>query len=322
MDEYADRALPLLEDETLGLAGPPWAKEGMVKHRHHLDSLEKKAKDRGWTESFAVIEKGWMRLFSFNQPSKSLRQRMRSRTTSGHSHSGGVVGGGNWTENAEALDVFLLRQTIASTLPPPGFSKTRPHVFALSLPTGAVHLFSVGTAEIAKEFVTTANYWSARLSKEPLIGGISNMEFGWSDTIINSATFTARSASQGGDGTYGRSSSVTFPRSSIVSPLGQSQTQLVPFHSASPSRSSVVAGRESSDQGPVTPRSRAMAGDRLQINEWQPPTQSMMASNLMEVDQLKALTTYVQAVEEELRKHNELRPLMGQAVSLIVQYFL
>merc|ERR1711939_1021666 len=173
------RVAPLLEDESLELHGAPWAKEGIVKHKHHLEALDKKAKDRNWSEVFAVIEKGYMSLFSFS--SKSIRNKNKSKT------AGSVVGGGNWQENAHSLGSFLLRQTIASTLPPPGYSKTRPHVWALSLPSGAVHLFQVGTPEIAKEFMTSANYWSARLSKEPLSGGVSNIEYGWSDQVINPA---------------------------------------------------------------------------------------------------------------------------------------
>ncbi|KAL8729600.1 MAG: hypothetical protein Q9181_004959, partial [Wetmoreana brouardii] len=176
------RATPLLADESLELAGAPWAKEGILKHKHHLEAMDKKARDRNWVESFAVVEKGWMRLFSFNMNAKSLRQKAKHQKA-----AGGVVGGGNWMDSAEDLGKFVLRHTIASALPPPGYSKTRPHVWALSLPNGAVHLFQVGTPDIVKEFVTTANYWSARLSKEPLVGGISNVEYGWSDSVINSA---------------------------------------------------------------------------------------------------------------------------------------
>jgi hypothetical protein len=39
----------------------------------------------------------------------------------------------------------------------------------------------------------------------------------------------------------------------------------------------------------------------------------MFASQLMEVDQLRALQTYVQNVEEELQRHNELRGPMSLA---------
>ena len=259
------RVGPLLEDESLELAGAPWGKEGTLKYKHHLKAVGKKAKAQNWVECFAVIEKGWMRLFQFNVSARSLRQKARNQKTSG------VVGGGNWMENAQPLGQYLLRHTIASALPPPGYSKARPHVWALSLPTGAVHLFQAGTPEIVKEYVSSANYWSARLSKEPLVGGISNVEYGWSDMIINMALVPESRAS----------STLPGPRPSFQNSI-----------------------RSSFDQGPSRPR---LPGDRIIISDWSPPAQSMMASQLLEVDQLRALTAYVKNVEEELRKHNELR---------------
>ncbi|KAL8825898.1 MAG: hypothetical protein Q9170_007613 [Blastenia crenularia] len=269
------KAAPLLEDESLELAGAPWAKEGIMKHKHHLEAMGKKARDRNWIESFAVIEKGWLRLFSFNMNAKSLRQKAKYQKT-----FGGVVGGGNWMDSAEDLGKFLLRQTIASALPPPGYSKARPHVWALSLPNGAVHLFQVGTPEIVKEFVTTANYWSARLSKEPLVGGISNVEYGWSDSVINTALLQQENRPPSNTG------------------------------NARPSLQSSI--RSSLDQGNVRPK---LPGDRSTISDWTPPQQSMVASVLLEVDQLQALTTYVKNIEDELQKHNELRGPVSLAFS-------
>ncbi|CBF82711.1 Sec7 domain protein [Aspergillus nidulans FGSC A4] len=275
-NEEFERTGQLLEDETLELAGAPWAKEGNLKHKHHLDSVDKRAKDRNWNDCFAVIQQGWMRLFSFNA-SKTIRQKSKQR-----SPGGVVVGGGNWTENAEEIWKFLLRQSIASALPPPGYSKSRPHVWALSLPTGAVHLFQAGTPEIVREFVSSANYWSARLSKEPLIGGISNIEYGWSDAIINSALINPESRSP-------PSSSGPGPRPSLQSSI-----------------------RSSIDQQVVRPK---LPADRVHISDWTPPQQSMMAANLNEADQLKSLQTYVKNVEDELQRHNELRPAMVLAFS-------
>ena len=283
--EESMRAAPLLEDESLELAGAPWAKEGILKHKHHLGFLGKKSKDRNWVESFAVIEKGSMRLFSFSTNAKSMRQKAKHQK----SMPGIAVGGGNWMDNAEAVGNFSLRQTIASALPPPGYSRTRPHVWALSLPTGAVHLFQVGTPEIVKEFVTTANYWSARLSKEPLVGGVSNIEYGWSDVVINNA--------------------LAGPSSSEVA---TSQPIFAPGHHHRPSLQSSI--RSSLDQGSQSSRPK-LPGDKITIHDWTPPTQSLMASCLLEVDQLRALTSYVSAVEEELERHNELRPSMQLAFS-------
>ena len=279
-DEEVLRAAPLLEDESLELHGAPWAKEGILKHKHHLESIDKKAKDRNWVESFCVIEKGYMRLFSFSMNAKSLRQKAKAQKA-----TGGVVGGGNWADNAELLGSFVLRQTLASGLPDPGYSKARPHVWALSLPTGAIHLFQVGTPEIVKEFVATANYWSARLSKEPLVGGVSNIEYGWSDSVINAAiVHPAENTSS--------SASVSGTRPSL--------------------QSSIRSGRSSMDQGSY--RSK-LHGDKILIHDWTPPPQSVVASALMEVDQLAALSNYVKNIEEELQKHNELRGAVLLAVS-------
>ncbi|PQE28207.1 Sec7 domain-containing protein [Rutstroemia sp. NJR-2017a BBW] len=267
----------LLEDESLELHGAPWAKEGLVKHKHHLEALDKKAKDRNWNDTFAVIEKGYMSLFSFS--TKTGRHKTKGKS------SGGVVGGGNWQENAENLGSFLLRQTIASALPHPGYSKARPHVWALSLPTGAVHLFQVGTPDIVKEFVSTANYWSARLSNHPLVGGISNIEYGWSDEIVNNALVTAINESNVRPSTGGgRASMQSSLRSSMDHAYG----------------------------GGVKAR---LPGDKILISDWSPPIQNMRSSNLMETDQLRTLVAYVQSIEEELQKHNMLRNPMLLAYS-------
>ena len=292
------RAVPLLEDESLELAGAPWAKEGILKHKHHLEGVGKKSKDRNWIESFAVIEKGTVRLFSFSMNAKSMRQKAKWQKTV---PSGAVVGGGNWMDNAEALGNFSLRQTIASALPPPGYSRTRPHVWALSLPTGAVHLFQVGTPEIVKEFVTTANYWSARLSKEPLVGGVSNIEYGWSDAVINTAPTGPPSSS-------GETTSLAAPQPII--PSG---------HHHRPSLQSSIRSF-SLDQGPSSSSTSnkpkfLLPGDKITIHDWSPPPQSLMASALLEVDQHRALTTYVENVERELQRHNELRGPMNLAFS-------
>ena len=280
----------LLEDESLELTGPPWVKEGMVIHKHHLDGVDKKAKERNWTEVFAVIQKGQMSLFSFSA-SKSMRQKSRTRS----SKQQGPVGGGNWQDNATNLGTFSLRQTLASALPPPGYSRTRPHVWALSLPTGAVHLFQVGTAEIIKEFVTTANYWSARLSTHPLTGGVSNIEYGWSESIVNNALVSAINESTGSTPARGGprpgSSAATGRKSSISS-----------FRSASIDQAA-AAFTHASGRG-------KLPGDRVHIAEWAPPAQSLRPSTLPESEQLDTLNAYVKSIEDQLQAHNQLRSPM------------
>ncbi|KAK4099849.1 hypothetical protein N658DRAFT_559978 [Parathielavia hyrcaniae] len=337
----------LLEDESLELAGPPWVKEGLVTHKHHLDGIDKRAKDRNWVEVFAVVQKGQLSLFSF-APNKSLRHKTR-RGLGGTLPKGAVVGGGNWQDNATSQGTFSLRQTLASVLPPPGYSRTRSHVWALSLPTGAVHLFQVGTPEICKEFVATANYWSGRLSTHPLVGGISNIEYGWSDAIINSAMTNAAAAnndsasvigqrpasSTRGHSRPGSAATAAAAAAAGIVAIGRSSMQSgrsmrsasFDFAVRPGSGSSGVLGNtlarpphhhpNKSDHAAATitaaaSNSSKLPGDRIHITDWTPPTPSMRASPLSEADQLESLLTYVRSIEAELQAHNALRsPMLG-----------
>jgi hypothetical protein len=224
-----------------------------------------------------------MSLFSFS--TKSMRHKART----GRKHiAGAVVGGGNWQENATSVGSFSLRQTLASSLPSPGYSRTRPHVWALSLPSGAVHLFQVGTPDISKEFVLTVNYWSARLSTHPLVGGISNIEYGWSDAVINNALVGPMEESA----MPPRPGSAAAGRTSMHSRQGSRQSSL---------RSSFDVGGNTRTKLP---------GDRIHIAEWSPPSQSLRASQFSESEQLETLLAYVKSVEDDLQQHNQLRSPM------------
>ena len=290
----------LLDDESLELEGAPWGKEGILKHKWHLDAEGKRSKERSWNEVFAVINQGYMSLFSFNSSSKS--QRLKKGKTMGR---GQVVGGGNWQDNAESLGQFVLRQTIASALPAPGYSKQRPYVFALSLPTGAVHLFQVGTETIIKEWVMTANYWSARLSNHPLVGGISNIEYGWSNAVINTSAMAAITESSSNDG---------VSRPPVSSENGKvTNTGRGSISGARPSiQGSLRSSLDHASGGQFRAR---LPADKVTISDWTPPTQSMRASTLSEEEQLAYLTDYVNSVEEDLSKHQIVRQGMGLAVS-------
>lgn len=165
------------------------------------------------------------------------------------------VGGGNWQQNANMVGSFLLRQTLASSLPSPGYSKQRPHVWALTLPSGDVFFFEAGTAELVKEWVESANYWAARTSKEPLKAGVSNMEWGWGDCLALSEDEATD------DGT----SAMDSRRSTF-------EAQRSPTNAAK-----MTYGGET----------RVLKGDKVVIREWKPPQSSLMGSSLKERDQLQ-----------------------------------
>jgi hypothetical protein len=160
-----------------------------------------------------------------------------------------------------------------------------------------VHLFQAGTPEIIKEFVNTVNYWSARLSTHPLVGGISNIEYGWSDAIVNNALVAAINDSSAqttaGGGRASRPGSSAARRSSIAS--GSLRSFSLDQGSG--------AFTHNSGRG-------KLPGDRMHIAEWSSPTQSLRASNMSEKEQLAMLTTYVKSIEDDLQAHNQLRSPM------------
>lgn len=178
-----------LLDEELALLGAPWAKEGMLSRKIYLDADGKRAKDKVWRNLFTVVGDGNMQMYTFENTTSSANKS--------------TVGGGNWLvrrprsprppegllanplsplprqSNAHLVDEFPLAHCVAKVLPPPGYNRARPHVFTLDQPNGAQSFFQVGTDSLADEWMSTCNYRAARVSKEPLTGGVSNMEYGW-----------------------------------------------------------------------------------------------------------------------------------------------
>ncbi|RDA92759.1 hypothetical protein CP533_1417 [Ophiocordyceps camponoti-saundersi (nom. inval.)] len=299
-------AMHLLEDETLELAGPPWIKEGLVSHKRHMDSAGKRARgDRNWTEVFAVIQKGQLCLFSF-PASKSARQRAHARNPDK------PVGGGNWQDSAVSLGTFNLRQTLATALPPPGYSRTRPHVWALSLPSGAVHLFQAGSVETIREFINTANYWSARLSTHPLVGGISNVEYGWGEDMVKNSLVGAINESTGESSAVGSGGGGGDQHDDGKTRAGSGHKRMSSMASGSyrPSSTDQVSSGSPTTTTTASTRGGKLIGDRIYIAEWTPPAQSLRPCRATEDDQLKTLVTYVKSIEAELATHHEVRSAM------------
>ncbi|KAK9711174.1 hypothetical protein K7432_007966 [Basidiobolus ranarum] len=135
-----------------------YTKLGMVTRKHLYERSNKKASNRQWKDCFVVVDKGDFRMY------KADRGKL----------------GAEFSEDwASQMGQVSLRHTLSSALPPPGHSSARPHVFALQLPNGGVYLFQASTAEKIQEWVFVCNYWAACESKEPLSGGVSNLDYGW-----------------------------------------------------------------------------------------------------------------------------------------------
>ncbi|KAL6310459.1 hypothetical protein BKA93DRAFT_820881 [Sparassis latifolia] len=253
-----------ITDEELALLGPPWAKEGMLCRKQYWDSTGKRAKSKAWLDVFVVIQKGELSMFTFGD----------------HGGGGtGVVGGGNWLENAEPVGNVLLAHSLAHALPPPGYNRQRPHCMVLTLASGGVYFFQAGTDELVNEWVSTCNYWAARQSKEPLAGGVSNMEYGW-NRVMDPLT---------------RMRSISEDNFSVRE---QDNSDGVSVRSGR-SRFKDLAATVRADKSPWA--------DRTFINDWNSPLPPTVPSNHDEETQMEALQKHVASLKEHLKDHNELR---------------
>lgn len=196
-------------------------------------------------------------------------------------------------ENANHVGTLQLAHSLAHALPPPGYNRQRPYCMVLTLASGAVYFFQAGTEELVNEWVQTCNYWAARQSKEPLAGGVSNMEYGWnrvSDVLqhgraqSDDESIRIRDYTDNASVRSGRSNHSRFSRKDGVSTVRIGGSSWL---------------------------------DRTNINEWKPPLAPSVSSTHDEEAQLDALKKHVAALTEELQEHNELRgPMMALVPSL------
>jgi PH/SEC7 domain-containing protein len=152
-----------------------------------------------------------------------------------------------WQENANVAGRLSLMHAVANGLPKPGYNNARPHCVHLTLAGGEGWFLQAGTEELVGEWVQTCNYWAARISRQPLQGGVSNMEYGWSRIHDSSADDEEKGSVKSGKssvskitGTYGRRGSApadkTFindwrppPPATMPSPLDE-ENQLEALH--------------------------------------------------------------------------------------------
>ncbi|KAG5645208.1 hypothetical protein DXG03_006726 [Asterophora parasitica] len=262
-----------ITDEELALLGAPWAKEGMLCRKQYWESTGKRARDKAWMDVFVVIQKGELNMFTFGD----------------HLSSGsGTFGGGNWLANADPVGTVHLAHSLGHSLPPPGYNRQRPYCMVLTMANGAVYFFQAGTEELVNEWVSTCNYWAARTSKEPLAGGVSNMEYGWNRVAD------------------------PYPHARPQS----DDTESVKDHSDAISVRSGRSARSTRSRfgwrdGASTVRAtHSPWAEKTSINDWKPPLPPTVSSVHDEETQLDALRKHVSAMKKDLERHNEYREPM------------
>ncbi|EAL21419.1 hypothetical protein CNBD1140 [Cryptococcus deneoformans B-3501A] len=254
-----------MDDDELALLGAPWAKEGILQRRTQGEGVAKRVKKADWKQFFVVVSKGDLYMFTFGDGK------------GGGGFMGGSVGGGNWLENANANGTINLMHTTAVALPKQGHSSSKPYCFSVNQSSGEVCTFAAGTEDLVAEWVATCNYWAARKTRQPLQGGVSNMEYGWNRVAVDQledesdrmSVFSQKSNGSRMGGTYGRRA--------LGSGGGSSTGQF----------------------------------DKIHINDWKPPPPAMIPSTMEEEGQLEALVEYVKSQEKELEKHKAVEePMM------------
>jgi PH/SEC7 domain-containing protein len=159
----------------------------------------------------------------------------------------------------------------------------------LTLASGAVYFFQAGTEELVNEWVQTCNYWAARQSKEPLAGGVSNMEYGWNR--VSEVLQHGRSASD--------DESIRIRDYTDTASVRSGRSNHSRFGRIKESAATMRA-------------SNSPWSDRTNINDWKPPLAPSVPSTHDEEAQLEALKKHVAALMQELQEHNELRgPMMA-----------
>ncbi|KAI9313290.1 hypothetical protein BX666DRAFT_1981596 [Dichotomocladium elegans] len=172
-------------------SGVPYYKEGVIARKHLLERAGQKARHRDWKECFMVADRGEVRMYKLENDHRKSIMLPRNSIMLGRNYGTAeglpstdcqMMMGGGCLSHAEIIGTIDLKHTLANSLPS-GYNRHRPHAFALQQSNGGVYLFQVGSAEEAVGWVDTCNYWAARGSKEPLMGSVSNIEYGWGNGL-------------------------------------------------------------------------------------------------------------------------------------------
>ncbi|OLY81306.1 PH and SEC7 domain-containing protein [Smittium mucronatum] len=136
---------------------------GLLNRKILFDSYGKKPSNRSWRGCYLSIANGKAMMYKGDN---SSAPRI------------GLVG--SLPSDVPLLNSIYLVHSYSQVMPKPGYSYTKPHVFALTLNDGSVYLFQTFEAEEANQWSFACNYWAALFTKVPYIAGsVNNSEYGW-----------------------------------------------------------------------------------------------------------------------------------------------
>ncbi|KAG0206465.1 hypothetical protein BGX28_002098 [Mortierella sp. GBA30] len=352
----------LKEDLHQQHLGSRYRMEGILWRKHLLERSDKKAQHRAWRQLLVVLdqEQGTLSMFRSDGTLPQLLPPQQAHHQHGPQHQfvpsslystpfGEALSypGPSAVDNSSCItndpgaplfDEIPLQHTITNILPPPGYSSTRKHVFAVQLFTGAVYLFQTKTPQECEAWARTCNYWAARTSKEPLVGGIVNMEYGWgralemvslsrpedvyNDTPGASVIATGITDSPLPMNCNGSTSNISLNSTThdyLNYPPSSSGSSSRPGYFGSESSRGRSASIRSGTRGSTSSASGGGGvnissggssiplGDRITLFDWTAPMPTMTRSLLIEEEQMLNLRRYVAGLEAEMETHQEHR---------------
>ncbi|KAJ3013138.1 hypothetical protein HKX48_005911 [Thoreauomyces humboldtii] len=211
---------------------------------------------------------------------------------------------------------FNLLHSLATPLPPPGYSASRPYVFTLRLSDGQIYLFHGYSAEVVREWVRTINTWAARKSKEPLLGSGGNAEFGWGPLLWEREEQKDRENGVGSAASAGTSSPLILANAGFtLSPLSSVPG---PKYAASMRSFASAASAESGRSAATVAGMGAASADakkelvkhlkRTKVSEWMPPVPlGRVMSVLPEPRQRAVWARQQQLVLADIEEHSGFR---------------
>ncbi|TPX70420.1 hypothetical protein SpCBS45565_g01749 [Spizellomyces sp. 'palustris'] len=222
---------------------------------------------------------------------------------------------------------FNLLHSLATPLPPPGYSQQRPHVFTLRLFDGQIYLFHGFNAEVVREWVKTINFWAARKSKEPFPGSGGNTEYGWGPIVWERAQRRQQEQElehrESGERSSGEGVSPSSLSPQVVShKYASSMRSFTSGGSTESGRSvatvtgvsgfhgdeAVTAGRRHNRRGS---RDIDRKMKKMKISEWMPPVPlGKVMSTATEEAQLEVWRRQQEIVSRDLEEHSSYRDPM------------
>ncbi|KAI7822087.1 hypothetical protein BX661DRAFT_173145 [Kickxella alabastrina] len=240
-------------------------RSGVLVRKHLFERSGKKASHRAWRTCYVSVDRGTVAMYKMD------------------GRHGAHPDGRELTDTSLQLGSVSLRHTMTHMLPSPGYSRSRPHVFALQLPSGGVYLFQTASEVELRDWVVACNYWAARESKAPyMIGGVYNMEYGWDNTGDFTLRFDEREARE--------------DRGETLS-----------------------ATEQAAEQRRIMEEREASKG--ASILEWTPPNNPMQRSDQEEAGQLKALLHHISYLEDELVSHKKIQGSIEERFAPKTQIF-